>query len=285
MLKYISALRGQLSSTGPDGWALLLTGISYWANVIRTAPHEDTEGLSAVPRGVIQNGAFGMAAWMLIAVWAARMGSSERIPPGRVVLTVVIGLIGLVPSRQATIVMLAILGLEQWHSARTDAGQKIAALLIVLAIDMIWVSPYIEPIHAIFAILDASLVRGLLFITGTLAAAHLNIVDNATTGVSIEILARCSSSYQFGGVCLAFVVTELFFGKFPGRNDVPWLLRSLLASIALTELRLAWMTAGEQTFTWLHDGDGVTLYTFAAAILAMLFPILALRRPIVVEGH
>jgi hypothetical protein len=268
---------------GPYGWALLLTGISYWTNAARTAPHGGTAGLDAVLQGIIQNGAFGMAAWMLIALWALRSTPVERISAGGIVLAVIVGLISLIPSRQATIVMLAILGVDRWHSTRTDTDQKIGILLIALAIDMIWVSPYLLPLHAAVAFLDARLVQGLLIITGNFAVSHFNIVDNATAGVSIQILARCASSYQFAGICLAFVVTELFLGRSPCREDLPWLGRSLLASVALTELRLTWMTSGDQTFTWLHDGGGVTLYTFVAAILALLFPALAMRRPAVGE--
>jgi hypothetical protein len=82
--------------------------------------------------------------------------------------------------------------------------------MIALAIDMMWMSPYVLPLHAVVAIRDARLVHCLRIITRNLTALHVNVVDNATTGVSVEILARCASSYQFADLCLAFVDKVVF---------------------------------------------------------------------------
>ncbi len=256
-------------------WVLLAAGIAYWGNVVRTAP---AAGPGAVLEGVLQNGAFAAAAWVLIAAWAAGTGPARRASAGQIAAAVGVCLLGAVPSRQAAILMLAVLGAQLARPAGTRTGRQVAALLFALAFDSAWTSPYLLPLHAAVATLDTRAVLALLHAAGIGASGYDNLIGGVSPGFGIEVLARCASSYPFGGVCLAFVVTMLYQGRFPRRHDLPWLAASLAASVVLTELRLSWMALGEADYLWLHEGGGVTLYTLVAVALAVLFPLLAARR-------
>ena len=259
-------------------WVLLVAGFAYWGNVVRTARHGGAAGLDYVLEGVLQNGAFAAAAWALIAAWAVGAGPARRASAGQLAAAAALCLLGAVPSRQTAILVLIGLGVQLARPAGTRTGRKVAALLFALAFDSAWTSPYLLPLHAAVAPLDARAIQGLLHAAGVGVSGYGNLVAGATPGFGIEILARCASSYPFGGVCLAFVVTMLYQGRFPRRRDLPWLVASLAASVVLTELRLSWMALGEADFVWLHDGDGVTLYTLVAVAFAVLFPLLAARR-------
>lgn len=258
-------------------WALLVAGLAYWGNAVRAARHSGTAGLDYALEGVLQNGAFAAAAWVLIALWAGAASPARRASAGQVAAAVALGLLAVVPSRQAAILVLLLLGLHLAAPAGTRAGRKVAVLLLALALDAAWTSPYALPLHAAVADLDARAVEGLLRLGGIAASGYGNLVAGADGTGGIEILARCASSYPFGGVCLAYAVTTLYLDRFPQRRDLPWLGASLAASVLLTELRLSWMVWREADFTWLHDGGGVTLYTLVATVLAVLFPVLAAR--------
>ena len=263
-------------------WTLLIAGLAYWCNVVRTARESAPLGLDRVVESVIQNGAFCAAAWLLIAAWvvevgAAGTGITERASGRQIATALAACLPAVVPSRQTTILLLLILGAQLAWPAGTRAGRKIATLLFALAFDIAWTSPYALPLHAAVANLDAHAVRALLHVVGITVTEHGTLLDNPGNGFGIEILARCASSYPFSGVCLAFVICLLYLGRFPRWRDVPWLAGSLAVSVVLSEIRLSWMAVREVDYLWLHEGDGVTLYTLIAVGFAMLFPLLAVR--------
>ena len=245
--------------------------------MVRTARHAGSAGLAYVLEGIVQNGGFCAAAWLMIAVWARGTAPTGRASR-REIAAAALCLLALVPSRQASIAGLIALGVQLAGLRGTGTGRRVAALLLALALNLGWTSPYVLPLHAAVARLDARAVQALLHLVGVGARGGGNLVDSGSAGFGIEILARCASSYPFGGVCLAFIVTMLYQGRMPGRHDLPWRAASLLASMGLTELRLSWMTLREADFMWLHDGGGVTLYSLAGSALAALFPLLAARR-------
>ncbi len=258
-------------------WMLLVAGFAYWGNVVRTARSDGAAGLGYVLDGVLQNGAFAAASWALIVAWAAGAGPARRASAGQIAAAAALCLLGAMPSRQTAILVLIGLGVQLARPAGTRTGRKVAVLLFALAFDSAWTSPYLLALHAAVATLDARAVQGLLHAAGVGAGRYGNLIAGATPGFGIEILARCASSYPFGGVCLAFVVTLLYQGRFPRRRDLPWLVASLAASVVLTEVRLSWMALGDADYLWLHEGSGVTLYTLAAVACAVLFPLLAAR--------
>jgi hypothetical protein len=77
---------------------------------------------------------------------------------------------------------------------------------------------------------------------------------------------------------MAFMVVMAYAHHVPRLADLPWLVAALLASVALTELRLSLMALGDANYLWIHDGEGGTLYALSATALAVLFPVLAMRQ-------
>ncbi len=268
---------GPITLAELHGWTLLVAGLAYWGNVVRGSREGGAGGPALLLESVLENGAFSAAAWALVAAWAHGAASTGRATGRQIVASVAICLLCAVPIRQAMILALIVLGLWLARPAGTRSGRPVAALLLALAIDMAWSSAYLLPLHAAIATLDARAVEGMLGLGGIEAGVHANLIDNRTSGFSLEILANCASSFPLGGVGLAFVVTALYQGRLPRRGDLRWIAASLGASIVLTEIRLSWMASREASYVWLHDGDGVTLYTLSALGLAVLFPLLATR--------
>ena len=258
-------------------WALLVVGVGYWGNVVRTARHTDAAGLAYILEAIVQNGAFCAAAWVMVAVLARGASAPAVASRGQIAAVIGICLLSALPSRQATVVSLVALGVLFAWSRDARSGRPVAALLVALAADMAWTSVYVMPLHARIALLDARAVRALWALSGNDLSVHGNLIDNPFNDFGIEVLVRCASSYPLAGVWLAFVVTSLYRGRLPRWRDLPWVAASFGASIVLTEFRLSWMTAREADFLWLHEGDGVTLYTLAAVGMAVLFPMLAAR--------
>jgi hypothetical protein len=260
------------------GWTLLIAGASYWGGVVRTFRHEGAISLVSIAQSVLSDGAFNVAGWAMIGAWAygiaPRGFASRRQIAGALAICLLFGL----PTRQATIAGLLVLGLTLAVTSVTRHGRLVATLLIALAIEMIWTSTYLLPLHTAVATFDAQVCSAILGLTGEVVQAHGNMLENARAGINVEILAFCASSFPLGGVAMAFLVVMFYWGRFPRFADLSWIAAALLCSVALTELRLSLMALGEANYVWLHDGDGGTLYTLCATALAVLFPTLAMRR-------
>jgi hypothetical protein len=257
-------------------WSLLLAGVAYWANVVRTFPHGPTISLGSIGPSIISAGAFNVAAWVLIVAWIGR-ASPKGVATGRQIGTALAAsLFCVVPSQQAIVGALFALGIGIVLSPRTHYSRKVAMLVFCLAMELMWRSVYLLPFHAMIATIDARFCDAILSLLGQSIQAHANQIENIRTGFAIEVLAPCASSFPLAGVCVAFFVTMLYCGRFPRSADLPWFALALVASILLTEARLSLMSMGEATYTWLHDGDGVAVYTLSALALAILFPVLAM---------
>jgi len=217
-------------------------------------------------------------AWAMLVMWAGKAAPAGRATPRQVAGGAVIGLVCLLPAAQATIVVLLALGVLFARPADTGAGRTVAALLVCLAADMIWTSAYALPLHGLAGRLDARAVAALLGLLGQTLAVHGNVIENIPARFGVEVLAFCASSFPLARVVLAFLVTMLYCGRKPRAADLPWLAASLLASVALTELRLCLMALGEPNYVWLHDGGGYTVYALVAVAFAVLFPVLAFIR-------
>ncbi len=269
-----------LTSAELCGWTLLVAGLAYWGNVLRTAGPDEATGIAFAVNAVVRHGAFCAAAWGMIAALARGVSPGGRASRRQIATAIAICLLCVVPTRQAVMVALIAGGLLLARPAGPRAARMLSALLLGLATEMAWTSTYAMPLHDAAATFDARAVQWLLGRAGIAVVAHGNIVAQAGTGFSIEILSFCASSYPLGSIALAFAVTTIHQGRLPAPRDLPWLAGSVAASIALTEIRLAWMAVGEADYRWLHDGGGVTLYGLAAVGLAALFPLLAtLRSP------
>jgi hypothetical protein len=253
-------------------WGLVVVGAAYWSNVVRTARAADMGGAGFVLEAVLQNGAFCVAAWALIAVRTRQAPPGRQARAGEVAIMIGVCLICGVAARQAAIVALAALAVQFLRDG--GSGRMTAALLLALALDMAWSSACTMPLHTVAADLDAQAVRALLRAVGVAAEARDNVVANAD-GSGVEILVRCASSYPLAAVWLAYLAVSVHQGRLPQWSDAPWVVASLAASVALTESRLTWMAARETDFVWLHEGGGATLYGLVATGSAVLFPLLA----------
>lgn len=282
-------LAARLGRAELRGWTLLVAGLAYWGNVVRTVGDPNAQGAALVVDGVLEHGAFPATAWLMIAALTRRgapAAGTAAEPAGRreIAAAIAICLLCALPTRQATMAALVLLGLPLARAPAGGPSRAVAALLLGLAGEIAWTSIYALPLHAAAARFDAVAVRGLLALAGIDAAGQGNVVDNPAENFGIEILAPCASSFPLAGIVLAFLVVVLHEERWPGRpflirTCLPWLAASALASVALTELRLSWMAAGEADYAWLHQGGGVTLYTLAAVGFAALFPLLATRAP------
>ncbi len=261
-------------------WTLLVLGIAYWANVVRTAPPvADATGIVFAFDAVLGHGAFCVVAWAMLAALVWRQPATAPAARREVLLALAIALLGILPARQATVAALIALALLFTVGRDARAMRQAGVILAGLAVEMIWTSTYAMPLHATVARFDAVIVRALLGVIGIAASAHGASVGSASGSFDIEILGPCAASFPLAGVGLAFVVVTIHQGRLPRRGDLPWLAAALLASIVLTELRLGWMATGQVNYLWLHDGAGASLYAVVAAILAGAFPLLATRRP------
>jgi hypothetical protein len=256
-------------------WALLFIGVSYWGNVLRTFPHGEDGHFLWMLNSVLGNGAFNTAAWVIIAVRAKRIAPTGMASRKQIALAVAIALMCVVPRTQATVGPLLALGIVLARSSGTRHGQHIAILLLGIAAELIWGSFYMLPLHASVAKLDAQAVVALLSLAGQSVLAHGNVVDNVSAQHSIEILGFCASTFPLAQLGLAYLVTNVYCGRLPGRGDVPWFAAALLTSIALTELRLSLLAWSGTSYNWWHDGEGAAVYILAVTAVSVLFPLLA----------
>jgi hypothetical protein len=256
-------------------WSLLLAGVAYWANVVRTFPHGPTISLGSIGYSILNAGAFDVGAWVLIVAWIGRVVPNGVATGRHIGTALTAGVLCAVPSQQAIVGALFALGIAIILPPRTHYSRKVAVLVFCLAIELMWRSVYLLPFHAMIATIDARVCEAILNLLGQSIQVHANQIENIRTGFAIEVLAPCASSFPLAGICVAFFVTMLYCDQFPRSADLTWLALALVASVLLTEVRLSLMSMGEATYTWLHDGDGVVVYTLSALALAILFPVLA----------
>lgn len=259
-------------------WAIGIVGMAFWANVLRGDEVNDLSSVSFFMNRVLDNGAFDVLAWMQIAVRGPTMFDRGEASWKRCGGVLLLGVIALAPVWLATGVDLLILGV--WlrrDRCATDAGRQNGLILLACALEVLSRSRLVSQVHVVTANLDAAMCALILRPWYPDVVAHGNFVTGASPDFTIAILPFCASSMPLAGVCLAFITVSLHLGRAPRRRDLGWFGLAMLASIALTEGRLALMATGEDTYHWWHDGTGVTVYALAAVALAILFPALAQR--------
>jgi hypothetical protein len=261
-------------------WGIVLVAVAFWGRNIAAPGIPDPHVAAAIAdiaNSIIEAGAFTVAAWVMVMM---RVG--DLVPKGpaspRLVLAVLgIGLLCVIPSRPATAFVLSVLGGALLPSPQaTRGGRQAGLLLLALALAAASESKLLGPLHVWVAGLDAELVAWIGRLAGMPAVADGNVVMQGTTG--IEIWIACTSSVQLPQVVLAFCVVVLHRRGECRRGDLPWLLSALLASVALTEIRLSQMIRSDADYTWWHSGPGLTIYSLAGLTLALLFPFLATIR-------
>jgi exosortase/archaeosortase family protein len=259
-------------------WSISIVAFAYWTNVLRGGDSGIRPDLDSMITHVLDNGAFDVFAWTLIMARLTRMSVARPATWPQILTVFALGIIVLPPVRLATGLALVILGGLLLKDRNTlPAGRHVGLVLLALALETVWISPPMAPLHVLVGRADASICVTLFGLFGINAVAHANMVENLTTNFAISIWPYCTSTLPLAGVSLAFLVMCLYLDHAPRWRDLPWLGLSFLASILLTEVRLVLLAMNESSYHWWHDGTGVTIYTIAALGLAVVFPILATR--------
>jgi hypothetical protein len=260
-------------------WSLVLVAVAYWANAVRAAPYTGPFALATLPERLSSIGAFNAAAWLLIATRVRHLDSSRTASPAMILAAVSIGIICLVPARQAAIasLLLAAAALSKW-APPSRSRREIVLLLVGIAGAFLWSSFYLGFVHIAGARMDAGIVAAILRTAGYAVESLGNIVTVDGAGSDLRILVACSSSIQLAEVGLAFLVVRIFRDCPLGRPDLPWLIATFVVSILLTELRLSLMALSDDCFHYWHDGVGSAIYQVAAVGAAILIPAMAPRK-------
>jgi hypothetical protein len=261
-------------------WGVVLAAVAFWGKIVAAPGIPDPHFAAAIAdiaNSIIEAGAFTVAAWVMVMMRAGDLVPRGPASPRLILAVLGIGLLCIIPSRPATVLVLVVLGGALLRSRQTTRGGRQAGLLLLaLALVAASESKLLGPVHMWVAGLDAHLVAWTSRLAGISAVTDGNVVMHGTSG--IEIWIACTSSVQLPQVVLAFCVVVLHRrGEFrPG--DLPWLLSALLVSVALTEIRLSQMIRSDADYTWWHSGPGLMIYSLAALTLALLFPLLATIR-------
>lgn len=259
-------------------WSLATVAIAYFARDIRAASDHGGPALQSFIDGFVNDSAFVVFAWIFILARAVRTLTTEAATPIQIWAALLAGAASVAPFRLANASALFILGANfLFIPGSRLAGRDIALCLFALALESIWLSPLIAPLHILVSHLDARICVMLLDLLKMTAHAQGSIVDNTTTGFSIVIWPPCSSSYPLAAVALAFAVVAIYMGQRPQLCQLPFIAASMIASITLTEWRLAFLGIDQSSYKWWHDGPGTSVYTIAALGFAVLFPIMAAR--------
>jgi hypothetical protein len=260
-------------------WSLLAIGASYWGNILRTFPHDGAPiGFASVLNSILGVGAFNIAAWLMIAGKAGKVAPAAAASGRQIAVAMAIAMLCMVPTTQATVGALLALGTVFARAPAMRCGREVAVLLLGIAVELVWSSTYLFPLHDAVAALDARAVTSLLRLTGHNVFVQGNVVENASSQSGIEVLVFCASSLPLAQLGLGFLVVKVYCGQLPRLTDLPWFAGLLLASVCLTELRLSFMALSDASYHWWHAGGGVTVYTLAETGICVLFALLATRQ-------
>jgi hypothetical protein len=257
-------------------WTLLVIGVMYWANVVRSSGGGDTLSLVSVTNSLISEGAFNVLAWIVIFenVWA--LTREGRASSRQIWQAVVISAICVVPSKQAAAAGMVASAAVLYQQSKSDVFiRRIAMTLLALSCEIVWTSPYLDFFHSAVGRMDAHVVGTIHRALGHAMTVHGNIVENAANQFSIIVIAQCSSSYILAAMCLAFVVVALVRGREPRLSALGWLGAAYLASVALREVHLVLMASNRSNYEWWHNGPGYSIASLASTVLVGFFAVMA----------
>jgi hypothetical protein len=272
--------RNHLTAAELRIWGLAIVGVAYWADIIRGSSEHGASVVGSAVDGIIANGVFNACAWGVILTrsWAA----SDRAPARArdIIATIVAALCVIAPVRLALTLGLALFGSAVYSDSRLPhATRQMRLVFLALAVETLSTTALVAPLHVAVGAFDASATSFLLNLLGQTATHHGDFIENLSSGTGIVVWPLCASTFPLPGVCLAFLLTLLYFNQRLRKSQLIWLVTSCLASVLLTETRLTLMALSEDDFHWWHDGPGTTIYVLAALSLAILFPLLAMLRP------
>lgn len=266
----------RISSKELKSWSVIVIGIAFWANIVIATNGDSGDAIAAMLNRILENGAFDVFAWIMIAVGCIQL-HDDRPASGRAILAALLAAaLVLVPGRLATAAALTLVAGIVFAGAPAAASARPTRLVLAaLAAEALWMSWPLAGLHVLVGTVDAGIVTHLLRALGQAAYQHGNVVENVSGSFSIAVWPYCSSSLPLASVCLAFVVITFYRGHALRRAHLPWLAASLLASVALTELRLVLMAWDAGAYAWWHSGPGVSVYAVAALAVTAVAPMLA----------
>jgi hypothetical protein len=257
-------------------WIAIIVGIAYFANIARGSGSNEHAVIISIIDRIIDNGAFDIFAWSLVLY--SVLSLSDKRPASRWLLisTILLGIVVLVPARLASAIALVLFALVLMADRNLPVGMKpVPLVLFALALETIWMSPLLAPVHVLVGAYDAGATSLLLRALGYTAVHRANVVDNDSTGFSIVIWPYCSSSLPLARVSLAFLVTVIYRGGILPACRLYWFGLSLAVSVFLTELRLMLLALNEASYQWWHAGPGVSIYALTALGAAVFIPLMA----------
>jgi len=273
--RFEQVLRGRPPAVEAWGWALVLAALAYAANVIGGAHAANPLTPTAMTNSIFAAGAFNLAAWIMLFQRAPHLLGRRPASLRLIVAMLALGLFCALPAPPVLPLVLAIMGLALFRQPDlTRAGRDAGWLLLALAGSL--GAPFLRPLHAMVARIDAAIVVAAMRLGGTTVGLQGNLIIGKTS--AIEVLTACASSAPLAGVILAFVMVVIYLRGRLDRADAPWLAASLAISIVLTEIRLSLMVPSSAAWDWWHNGLGNTIYELVALVFATLFPVIAALR-------
>lgn len=259
-------------------WVLLILGVTYWANVVRSNDTGEALSLVTVANSIISEGAFNVLAWFVIFENVSAASPNARASGRQLCQALLTGAVCIVPTKQATAVAMLAFGTILYRRSKPDLHiRRIALVLLALAFEIFWTSHYLDVFHVAVGRIDAHAVAAIYQAFGHGAIAHGNVIEDAGGLFGVVVVAGCSSSYTLASICLAFVVTAMFRQRNLRRSALGWLAAAYLASIVLTELRLMLTMDSAESYEWWHNGPGFPIYSLAVTASVAFFAIMATR--------
>ena len=193
-------------------WSVLMVSVAFWSNVVR-ASAGDTPGLSNMLAHVLNNGAVDALAWMLVIARCGKMYKANPASMLQIWIAFLAGVIVLAPLRLASGLALTILGallLRDQHANRS--ARDVGLIFVALAVETVWTSSLLQPLHVLVGGMDASINVLLLRLFNIDAMVHANAVDNISANFAIAMWPGCTSSFPLASVGLLFIAVVLFLG-------------------------------------------------------------------------
>jgi len=257
-------------------WTLLMIGVAYWANIVRTNDAGQGLSLIAIANSVITEGAFNVLAWIVVFENARSSPREARASGRQICQAVLLCAISVAPTKQAA--AIAMLGFAALFCRQPEiATRRVAIIMLALASEIIWTSPYLDFLHVGVGRLDAAVVAALYRAFGYAVGAHGDVIENAGEQFNIIVIAQCSSSYLLASISVAFIVTILFLRRDRRRPGLGWLCAAYFASVVLTELRLVLMAASHSGYEWWHNGPGYPILSLAPTVPVIYCALMASR--------
>jgi len=197
----------------------------------------------------------------------ARAGASDRVLIG---LAVALAMLPVAAASKISLELCAVYLLLT--SSAGDASRRVGIILLGLTGPLVWGRVLLEAFAAPLLSLDAYLVGTVI---GT--PVHGNIVNFANSSHSFLIGTPCSSLHNVSMALVLWTTAAALFRVRFDRRYVGCGLAMATFMFALNIMRLSLIGLFPQSFTFLHDGAGSDLFSWAALLGAGLLVFVGIR--------